>query len=63
MKEYLKDLALRCVKTAAQTAIGVIGTTALITEINWAVVGSTVALSVVMCILMNLANLPVKDGE
>lgn len=63
MKEYLKDLALRCVKTAAQTAIGVIGTTALITEVNWEVVASTIALSVLMCVLMNLANLPVKEEE
>lgn len=63
MKEFFKDLALRCIKTAAQTAVGVIGTTALITEVNWAVVASTVALSVIMCILMNLANIPVKEGE
>ena len=55
--EWLKDTGIKTVRTMAQSAIGAIGTTALINEVNWAVVGGTVALSGVMCILMALTNL------
>ncbi|WP_153046852.1 hypothetical protein [Streptococcus suis] len=41
----------------SQAALGVIGSTALLTEVNWTVVASTVALAGVTCILMNLADL------
>ena len=61
MKEYVKDTAIKTVRTMAQAAIGVIGSTALVTEVNWVVVGSTVALSGIMCILMSVSNLPGKQ--
>lgn len=55
--EWAKETGIKAVRTMAQSAIGAIGTTALINEVNWAVVGGTVALSGVMCILMALTNL------
>lgn len=55
--EWLKETAIKTVRTMAQSAIGAIGTTALINEVNWAVVGGTVGLSGVMCILMALTSL------
>lgn len=61
MKQYINDTAVKTVRTMAQAAVGVIGSTALINEVNWFVVGSTVALSGVMCILMSLSNLPGKE--
>jgi len=61
MEEYLKDTAIKTVRTMAQAAVGVIGSTALINEVNWFVVGSTVALSGIMCILMSVSNLPGKQ--
>lgn len=57
-KEWLKATAIKVAKTMAETAIGVIGSTALITEVNWAVVASAVALSGVMTVLFNIKILP-----
>lgn len=57
MKTYVKKLGIKVVKTMAQAALGVIGSTALISEVNWQVVASTVALSGIVCVLMNLADL------
>ena len=45
----------RAVRTAAQTAIATIGTTALIEEVDWAVVGSTTGLAVVLAVLTAVA--------
>lgn len=60
MNEFIKKLAIKTVKTMAQTAVGVIGSTALITEVNWPVVGSAVVLSGIMCVLMNIAQIEEK---
>ena len=57
MKSYIEKLGIKVVKTMAQAALGVIGSTALISEVNWQVVASTVALSGIVCVLMNLADL------
>lgn len=63
--KWLKATAVRTVKTMAQAAIGVIGSTAIVTEVNWAVVGGTVALSGIVCILTSIAGLPevTEDGS
>jgi len=57
MKTYIKKLGIKVVKTMAQAALGVIGSTALISEVNWQVVASTVVISGLVCVLMNLADL------
>jgi len=57
MKTYIKKLGIKVVKTMAQAALGVIGSTALISEVNWQVVASTVVVSGLVCVLMNLADL------
>lgn len=61
MNKFAKKLAIKVVKTMAQAALGVIGSTALLTEVNWTVVASTVALAGVTCVLMNLSEL--KEEE
>lgn len=57
MKKYLEKLGIKVLKTMAQAALGVIGSSALISEVNWQVVASTIALAGVTCVLMNLADL------
>ena len=57
MKTYIKKLGIKVVKTMAQAALGVIGSTALISEVNWQVVASTVVISGLVCVLMNLDDL------
>ena len=63
-KKWLKAAAIRAVKTIAQTAIATIGTTALISEVNWLVVLSASAMAGVLSLLTSLAGLPeVDDGR
>lgn len=61
MNKYAKKLAIKVVRTMAQAALGVIGSSALLTEVNWTVVGSTVLLAGFTCVLMNLSEL--KEEE
>lgn len=56
--EWWKAAGVRALKTMAQTAIATIGTTALITEVNWIIVGSASALAGVLSLLTSLAGLP-----
>lgn len=57
MKIFAKKLGIKVIKTMSQAALGVIGSSALLTEVNWAVVASTIALSGLTCVLMNLSEL------
>lgn len=62
--EWWKAAGIRAIKTIAQTAIATIGTSALITEVNWAVVASASALAGVLSLLTSLAGLPeIGEGE
>ena len=60
-KKWLKAAAIRAAKTMAQTAVATIGTTALITEVNWLVVLSASALAGALSVLTSLAGLPEVD--
>lgn len=56
---WLKTVGLKTVKTMAETAIGVIGTSAIgITEVDWMGVGSAVLLSGIVTILFNIKSIP-----
>ena len=57
MKTFAKKLGIKVIKTMSQAALGVIGSSALLTEVNWAVVASTIALSGLTCVSMNLSEL------
>lgn len=58
MKKWIKDVAIRTIKTMAETAIGVIGTNAAgITDVDWLGVGSAMLLSGIVTILFNLKNI------
>lgn len=49
---------VRALKTMAQAGLSVIASCALLTEVNWAVVGSTIALSGVTSLLTSIKGLP-----
>ena len=61
-KEYwitwLKAAGIRAVKTVAQSAIGAIGASAILTQVDWCIVASTAALSGIVSILTSVAGLP-----
>lgn len=62
-KKWIIAAGIRALKTFAQATIAAIGTTALITEVNWAVVFSTGGLAAVLSILTSLAGLPEVKEE
>ena len=53
-----KAALVRAVKTAAQTAAATIGTTLVMSEINWVLVLSAAGISGLLSILTSLAGLP-----
>ena len=62
--EFVKKVAIRTVKTMAETAIAVIGTNAVgVTDVDWVGVGSAVLLSGVVTILFNIKSIPESEGE
>ena len=57
-KTWIKAAAIRALKTTAQTAAATIGTTALMTEVDWLVVLSTAGLAGILSLLTSVAGLP-----
>lgn len=60
-KEWLKCAGIRAVKTMAQTAVALIGTGALISEVNWVQVLSASAVAGILSVLTSIAGLPEVD--
>lgn len=54
---------IRAARTLAQVAVATIGTSALISEINWIAVGSASVLAAILSLLTSLAGLPEVAGE
>ena len=62
-KQWIKAAGIRALKTVVQTATATIGTTALVHEVNWVVVGSASALAGVLSLLTSLGGLPeIEEG-
>lgn len=62
--KWLKSVAIKTLKTMAETAIAVIGTNAVgITDVDWLGVLSAVALSGVVTVLFNVKEIPESEGE
>lgn len=57
-KEWLKAAAIRSIKTIAQTSIATIGTSAVMGDVNWLMVGSSSLLAGILSILTSIAGLP-----
>lgn len=62
-KTWLKAAGVRAVKTAAQTAVATIGTSALLSEVNWIMVLSASALAGILSLLTSVAGLPEVKEE
>lgn len=62
MKKWIRAAGVRAIKTVAQTAIATIGSTALLTQVNWAVVASAAALAGVLSLLTSVSGLPEVEG-
>ena len=57
-KKWWKAAGVRAIKTVAQTAVATIGTSMLISEVNWLSVLSASALAGVLSLLTSVAGLP-----
>jgi len=62
-KIWLEAASMRAIKTVAQTAIATIGTTAAMSEVDWALVGSTALLAGILSLLTSVAGLPELEGK
>lgn len=57
-KNWLHAAAIRAVKTVAQTAIATIGASAVLSAVEWPVVGSASVLAGLLSLLTSVAGLP-----
>lgn len=62
-KAWVKAALVRAVKTLAQTAVATIGTTAVLSEVDWVMVASASALAAILSLLTSIAGLPEVKAE
>ena len=58
MKRWFEAAGVRAVKTMAQTAVAMIGTSVVLDDVNWVAVGSATVLAGVLSLLTSVAGLP-----
>lgn len=57
-KKWWEAAGVRAIKTVAQTAAAMIGTSVVISEVNWVMVASASALAGILSLLTSVAGLP-----
>ena len=57
-RRWIAAAGVRAIKTVAQTAVATIGTTALMSEVDWKVVVSASVLAGLLSLLTSVAGLP-----
>ena len=60
-KVWFKAAGIRAIKTMAQSAIAMIGTSVVISDIDWKLVCSATVVSGILSILTSIAGLPEVD--
>ncbi len=62
-KKWMRTAAIRAAKTAAQTAIATIGTSAVLDEVNWLAALSASLLAVLLSLLTSITVIPENDEK
>lgn len=62
-KNWLKAAAMRAVKTVAQTAVSLVGVGAVMSDVDWVMVGSASLLAGILSMLTSIAGLPEVNVE
>ena len=55
-KDFWKAAGIRALRTLCQTAVATIGTTAMLSEVNWIQVASTSVLAALLSVLNSIAT-------
>ncbi len=63
IKKWLKAAGTRAIKTVSQTAVATIGTSAVIGDVDWLMVGSASLLAGILSLLTSIAGLPEVKAE
>ena len=63
MKKWFKAAGIRAIKTIAQAAIATIGTSAIMSEVDWKMCISASILAGVLSLLTSIAGLPELEKE
>lgn len=58
IRAWIKAAGIRCVRTCCQSAAAVIGSAALVSQVNWKLVISTAALAGILSVLTSVGGLP-----
>lgn len=58
VKKWIKAALIRALKTVCQTAIATIGTSVILSEVNWTIVASASVLAGILSVLTSIAGLP-----
>lgn len=61
--KWAKAAGIRAVKTMAQTAVAVISTGAVISDVNWQMAASAAVVAGVVSLLTSVAGIPEVEGE
>ena len=61
--KWWKAACTRAIKTMAQTAIAVIGTSAVMADVNWVAVGGATLLSGILSLLTSIAGIPEVESK
>ena len=62
-KDWIKAAGIRAIKTVAQTAVASIGTSAVLSEVNWVLVASASILAGILRLLTSVAGLPELEKQ
>ncbi len=62
-KQWIKAAGVRAIKTVAQTAVATVGTSAVLSEVNWVAVVSASLLAGILSLLTSVAGLPELDQQ
>lgn len=57
-KQWFKAAGIRALKTVCQTAVALIGTTLVISDVDWITVASASVLAGILSLLTSIAGLP-----
>lgn len=62
MASWFKAAAVRAIKTAAQSAVAFMGTSAAMGEVDWLLCGSTALLAAILSLLTSVAGIPEAES-